>query len=282
MAKRKHLRMAKREAAADAPTQTTTMDMAPSTALRALQEERQACPDLIKEASNILHRMSPRDSTYQERTSRKDQWAQRNAVAKAQKKRPIIEATATDDDLVWQDKDTRHNPTVDCSPTQSWGAHAAAGHEGRVADKKAHQPTSRSISKIASPVASSSHHEMAIFPGLDGGISIDENTVRVPLENPSTHMRRMNSYTGDGNAGVTPGAPVSSPFAANEDKQGAYVKQALHRQQQGEDLGIREAYANTSTTLQQPTTTELTPSHSAFCPSVPYVPPGFYEDLGWD
>ena len=287
MAKRKHLRwqrewMAKRKAAADAPTQTTTMDMAPSTALQALQEELQACPDLIKEASDILHRMSLRDATYQERTSRKGQWAQRNAVAKAQKKRPIIEATATDDDLVWQDKDTRHNPTVDCSPTQSWGAHAAAGHEGRVADKKAHQPTPRSIGKIASPVASSSHHEMALFPGLDGGISIDENTVRVPLESPSTHMRRMNSYTGDGNAGVTPGAPVSSPFAANEDKQGAYVKQALHRQQQGEDLGIREAYANTSTTLQQSTTTELTPSHSAFCPSAPYVPPGFYEDVGWD
>ena len=166
------------------------MDMAPSTALRALQEERQACPDLIKEASNILHRMSPRDSTYQERTSRKDQCAQRNAVAKAQKKRPIIEATATDDDLVWQDKDTRHNPTVDCSPTQSWGAHAAAGHEGRVADKKAHQPTPRSIGEIASPVASSSHHEMALFPDLDGGSSIDKNTRQSSTGKPlDTHEK---------------------------------------------------------------------------------------------
>jgi hypothetical protein len=54
---------------------------------------------------------------------------------------------------------------------------------------------------------------------------------------------------------------------------GAYVEQALHQQQQGENPGSQEAYADIGNIAQQRTANELTSSHSAGYPSSPYVHP---------
>jgi hypothetical protein len=249
-----------RRTAAKAHAQIKALEITPGTAAAALRDERAACPDLIKETEDILRQMSLQDISYQSiRLSRQDRWARRDALSEAQKnKKPRIEASA-------QACPTPPNNAAETMPDaiaatqrdeKRIRAERARRFSGMGANKKAQQPTRCNNDRTAAQVASSSRHESK-------GSSAGGEAIRTPLANPVTYMINRDLDTGTrAEMEFTCAASATGRDADNRHKQGAYVEQAPHQQQRGEDLGSQHAYTDMSATPQQETADELTSIHS--------------------
>jgi hypothetical protein len=276
---------AKHVAAAEARAQNEAIETRPGTASQALRHEQPVSTDLITEIEDYVLRRVKEMSCKTSRLRKHQWWANRKALSKTRFRRGLRDEAETCPKLPETQSQQLGRKTTPGTQSQQLGrktmpdAIAAPRQYGRIlrtdqdkdmgAIKKAHGPIRYNGNRTAAQASSSSHHGRILLPGPNECFSADEETIRAPLVNPMTHMEKRNSDTG---------AEVVLHPRASVRQAGAYVKQALHQQQQGENLGSQVAYADIGNIPQQWTTDELTSSHSAGYPSLPYVPPGFYED----
>jgi hypothetical protein len=252
--------VSKRTAAAKARARIKALEITPGTAAAALRDEQAACPDLIREAEDILRQMSLQDISYQGiRFSRQDRWARHDALSEAQKnKKPRIEASAQACPMPPSNAAKTMPDAIAATQRDEKRIRAerARRFSGMGASKKAQQPTRCNDDRTAAQVTSSSRHESK-------GISAGGEAIRTPLANPVTYMiDRDLDTSARTEMEFDRAASATGRDADNKHKQGAYVEQALHQQQQGEGLDSQHAYTDMSATPQQETADELTSIHS--------------------
>ena len=237
------------------------IEMRPGAAAQALRHEQPASTDLItKIGTDALRRARP--TSISRRLKRlkasTQQWCANQSVKIGGKACPKLPKT--------QQLGRKTTPDAIAETRQYGRVLRTDEGNGMCAIKEAHGPIRYNSSGTASQASSSSHHGRILLPGPNECFSADEKTTKAPLVNPMAYMEKMNSDT------IARARAVLTPMASVRQA-GAYVEQALHQQQQGENPGRQEAYADIGNIAQQRTANELTSSHSAGYPSSPYVHP---------